>query len=86
MVQNRATTIWYAWCMRTTVTLGDEVMQELLDATGTSNMTQAVSTAVSEYLRRQRLEKLRALRGKIDILSNDEIEAAELRELEDEGA
>jgi hypothetical protein len=72
--------------MRTTVTLGDEVMQELLDATGTSNMTQAVSTAVSEYLRRQRLEKLRALRGKIDILSNDEIEAAELQELEDEGA
>jgi hypothetical protein len=72
--------------MRTTVTLGDEVIQELLDATGTSNMTQAVSTAVSEYLRRQRLEKLRALRGKIDILSNDEIEAAELQELEDEGA
>jgi hypothetical protein len=68
--------------MRTTVTLSDEMMQELLDVTGTSNMTQAVSTAVGEYLRRQRLEKLRALKGKIDILSNEEIEAADLRELD----
>jgi hypothetical protein len=68
--------------MRTTVTLSDEMMQELLDVTGTSNMTQAVSTAVGEYLRRQRLEKLRALKGKIDILSNEEIEAADLQELD----
>ncbi len=64
------------------MTLGDEMMRELLDATGTDNMTQAVYTAVAEFLRRRRLERLRALRGKVDILSNDEIEAAELRELE----
>ena len=67
--------------MRTTVTLGDEMMRELLAATGTDNKTQAVQTAVSEFLRRQRLEKLRALRGKIDIVSNEELEEAELAEI-----
>ena len=67
--------------MRTTVTLGDEMMRELLAATGTDNKTQAVQTAVTEFLRRQRLEKLRALRGKIDIVSNEELEEAELAEI-----
>ena len=67
--------------MRTTVTLGDEMMRELLAATGTDNKTQAVQMAVSEFLRRQRLEKLRALRGKIDIVSNEELEEAELAEI-----
>ena len=68
--------------MRTTVTLGDEVMRELLEATQTDNMTQAVSTAVSEFLRRRRLEKLRTFRGKVDILTNDELEKAEIDDLE----
>ena len=67
--------------MRTTITLADETMRELLAATGTESMTQAVSTAVAEFLRRRRLESLRALRGKVDVLSNDEIEAPELGEL-----
>lgn len=71
--------------MRTTVTLGDEVMAELLEATQTDNMTQAVGTAVNEFLRRRRLEKLRSFRGKIDILSNEELEASELAELEARG-
>ena len=68
--------------MRTSVTLNDETLQELLEVTHTTNMTQAVSTAVSEYLRRRRLDRFRALRGKVEITSNEEIEAAELGELE----
>ena len=71
--------------MRTSVTLNDETIQELLKVTNTTNMTQAVSTAVNEYLRRRRLERFRALRGKVDITSNEEIEAAELGELEQVG-
>ena len=67
------------------MTLGDEVMRELLEATKTDNMTQAVSTAVSEFLRRRRLEKLRSFRGKVEILSNEELEADELNELEGRG-
>lgn len=71
--------------MRTSVTLNDETLQELLEVTETTNMTQAVSTAVNEYLRRRRLERFRALKGRIDIISNEEIEAAELGELEPDG-
>jgi len=71
--------------MRTSVSLHDETIQELLEVSNTTNMTQAVSTAVNEYLRRRRLERFRALRGKVEIISNDEIEAAELGELEPDG-
>ena len=71
--------------MRTSITLNDETIRELLEVTNTTNMTQAVSTAVNEYLRRRRLERFRALRGKVDITSNEEIEAAELAELEQGG-
>lgn len=68
--------------MRTSITLNDETIQELLEVTNTTNMTQAVSTAVNEYLRRRRLERFRSLRGKVEIISNEEIEAAEFGELE----
>ncbi len=71
--------------MRTSVTLNDETLQELLEVTHTTNMTQAISTAVSEYLRRRRLDRFRALRGKVEITSSEEIEAAELGELEPNG-
>ncbi len=71
--------------MRTSVSLNDETIQELLEVTKTTNMTLAVSTAVNEYLRRRRLDRFRALRGKVEILSNEEIEAAELGELEPDG-
>ncbi len=71
--------------MRTSVTLNDETIQELLEVTKTTNMTQAVGTAVDEYLRRRRLERFRALKGQVDIISNEEIEAAELGELEPDG-
>jgi len=65
--------------------LNDETIQELLEVTKTTNMTQAVGTAVDEYLRRRRLERFRALKGQVDIISNEEIEAAELGELEPDG-
>ena len=67
--------------MRTIITLSDETARELLAATGTDDLTQAVSMAVEAFLRRHRLEDLRALRGKVDILSNDELEATEPSEL-----
>ena len=57
--------------MRTSVTLNDETLQELLEVTETTNVTQAVSTAVNEYLRRRRLERFRALKGNVDIISNE---------------
>lgn len=58
--------------MRTSVTLNDEIIRELLEVINITNRTQAVSTAVNEYLRRRRLERFRALRGKVEITGNQE--------------
>lgn len=67
--------------MRTTVTIADETMQELLKLARTDNQTHAVNAAVEEFVRQRHYQALRALRGKVDILSNEEIEAAELASL-----
>ena len=55
------------------------------NASGPRQVDPSFFTAVNEYLRRRRLERFRALRGKVDITSNEEIEAAELGELEQVG-
>ena len=44
---------------------------------GTSNKTEAVKLAIDEFIRRERLKRFKALRGKVDIMSNEEIEAAQ---------
>ena len=51
--------------MRTTLNLDDEVMQTLLRTTHASTKTQAVTQAIQDYVRRQQLEELRRLRGKL---------------------
>jgi hypothetical protein len=71
--------------MRTSVTLDDKVFHDLMEVTGETNRTRAVQIAVEEFLRREKLERLRQLRGKVTILSNEELEAGELEELEGEG-
>lgn len=64
--------------MRTTVTIPDEKMNELLAITEAHSKTQAVNEAIEAYIRRHRLQQLRALKGKVEFLANDELEAAEL--------
>ena len=68
--------------MRTSVTLDDEVFKELLEITEETNRTRAVQIAVEQFVRDAKLERLRRLRGKVAILSNDELEAGELAELD----
>lgn len=68
--------------MRTSVTLDDKVFQELMDITNETNRTRAVQVAVERFIREAKLERLRQLKGKVAILSNDELEAGELEELE----
>ena len=68
--------------MRTSVTLDDEVFQELMEITNETNRTRAVQRAVKRFVRDAKLERLKQLKGKVSILSNDEIEAGELSELE----
>ena len=68
--------------MRTSVTLDDELFQELLEITNETNRTRAVQTAVERFVRDAKLRQLRKLKGKVTVLSNDELEAGELEELD----
>lgn len=64
--------------MRATITIDDRLVAELLQFAGTSNRTAAINAAVEDYVRRAKIEGLMALAGRVDILSNEEIEAADM--------
>lgn len=51
--------------MRTTVTLDKDAIDELLNETKARSKASAVREAVSEYLRRRKLEKIKSLKGKL---------------------
>jgi len=53
--------------MRTTVTLDEAMVSELMKLSGAKNKTTAVSNALREYIRRAKLEQLASLLGKIQI-------------------
>jgi len=61
--------------MRTTVSIPDELLDEMLALAGTGNRTRAINEAIQGYVRRTKIQKLIALRGKVDIAENDEIES-----------
>jgi len=63
--------------VRTTISVDEQTFETLLDLAGTSNKTEAVKLAIDEFIRRERLKRFKALRGKVDIMSNEEIEAAQ---------
>jgi Arc/MetJ family transcription regulator len=68
--------------MRTTITIDDDLLRELLALMETSNRTAAINAAIEGHVRRLKLEGLRSLAGQVHIASNDEIEAADLEEAE----
>jgi len=53
--------------MRTTLNIDDWIFQDLLSLTAAKTKTEAVRTALTEYLRMKRKEKLLALRGQLNI-------------------
>lgn len=53
--------------MRTTLNLDEELIQALMRATHAKTKTEAITQAMSDLIRRKRLEKLKALSGKIRI-------------------
>ena len=55
--------------MRTTVTLDKETVDELVDQTKARSKASAVREAVSEYLRRRKVDKIKALKGKLEFES-----------------
>lgn len=70
--------------MRTTVTIPDPLFNELMDVTEAGSRTEAVRVAVEAYVRRAKLERLRALRGKLDIIGTEALDEADLREQHDQ--
>lgn len=68
--------------MRTTLTLDDRLLEDLMKFTDARTRTEAVKRAVAEWVRQKRLEKLKELRGKLMI----ETDVAALRQLEVEEA
>jgi len=51
--------------MRTTVTIEHEVIEELLKETKAKSKASAVKEAIREYLMRAKIEKIKAMKGKL---------------------
>lgn len=65
--------------MHTTVSLDSRKVNELLSETGAKSKSEAVSAAINDYLRRRKIEKIKALKGTLEFdLTAEEIRHPEL--------
>lgn len=53
--------------MRTTLDVDTKLLNDVLELTGEKSKSKAVSEALKQYLRSQRIAELRAMAGKIQI-------------------
>lgn len=60
---------------RTTITIPQELITDLMELTKRKNKTQAVIFAIEETIKKQKLEKIKSMAGKMEF----DIEAEELR-------
>ena len=70
--------------MRTTVTLDEKLVSQVVKESSQRTKTRAVTVALSEYLRRKKIDKLRSMLGRMDIDAEAAISLreAEVKELE----
>lgn len=69
--------------MRTTINLDDGLITDLMNVTGAKKKREAIHLAIAEFIRRKKLEGLKALSGKIRLVDNwQELEDLELKEQE----
>ncbi len=67
--------------MRTTITVQDEVLHDLMKYTDAKTRTEAVNKALKSWVQHLKIEKLRALRGKFQIEDNwKQLRALEVQE------
>jgi predicted CopG family antitoxin len=60
--------------MRATVTIEKDVLDELVKATGARSKSAAVREIIDEYMRKRKVQKILALKGKLSFeLTADEI-------------
>ena len=71
-----------AYRMRTTLSLDDGLVQELMKITEAKTKTEAIHLAISDFIRRKKIEGLLALEGKVPIdVDWRELEERELKAL-----
>jgi hypothetical protein len=68
--------------MRATISIPDDRLAELMELTGEVSRTAAVNVAIEAFVRQTKLQRLLALEGKVDVLSNDAIEAMDESEFQ----
>ena len=60
--------------MRTTITIEEDVLDELVRETKARSKASAVKIAIRGYLKRKKIEKIMSMKGKLDFdLTADEI-------------
>ena len=64
--------------MRTTITIPDELFTQLMQYTKSESRTKAVHVAVESYIKRAKIEQLRALRGKLDVAGTETSDEADM--------
>jgi|TARA_Y100000310_G_scaffold246067_1_gene251183 Arc/MetJ family transcription regulator len=57
--------------MRTTLNVDEELLDEVVKATGSKSKSAAVSKVLEEYLTKQRIQQLRSALGTLDLNLDD---------------
>jgi len=70
--------------MRATLNIPDDLLSEVQKITGEKSRTKAITIAMKEFVRQQKIKELLALRGKIEIEDvTEELEKLELEEMKE---
>lgn len=64
--------------MRATITIEKDMLDQLLKETRAKSKASAVKMAIRGYLKRQKMEKIKSMKGKLDF----DLEADEIRHYE----
>jgi len=71
--------------MRATLNIPDDLLSEVQKITGEKSKTKAITIAMKEFVRQQKIKELLALRGEIEIEDvTEELEKLELQEMEED--
>lgn len=67
---------------RTTISIDDKTFEQLMQLAKTDNKTEAVNKAIAAFIKHERLLRFKKLRGKLDLPTNEALEAGELERAE----
>ena len=67
---------------RTTISVDERTFEQLMKLAGTENKTEAINKAITSFIRQERLMRFKKLRGKLDMPTNEALEAGELERAE----